>query len=332
MRRPTNSAATVAVVTASALVLTVSAGAQDAGEGASTASTVQAVTATAGARAGAAMAERALDPRALSQQRLFNATIDQPPEQAGLAKGRLVAMGGSARGGAAMACFSCHGAKGAGDGAGVVPRLAGMPAWYLYKQLEDYASGRRSNPVMSGIAAMLSHAEREHVSEYYALLSAPYPQGTGLVADESLQWGQRLAAIGSAGRAVPACVNCHGPQGGGLAPSVPPLAGQYAEYLALQLQHFRSGERNNDAAAVMRAVASKMTDEDIRAVSRYYERVRPDEGARPSMASMVRAAADGGASGALSTLPGQAGKSTLPGQTGSGAGAGGEARGGNGQQ
>lgn len=208
-------------------------------------------------------------------ERLFNATVkDKAPGEDLVAAGRLVASGGARKGGAAMACFTCHGADGAGDAAGGVPRLAGMPAWYTYKQLNDYASGSRDNAAMTGIARQLTESEREAVAAYYALLDAPHPPQPPAGDVRRLQWGQQLAAVGSTDRAVPACLNCHGPDGSGMPPSVPYLAGQHAEYIALQLRLFRSGERDNDPQDVMHAVAKKLSDEDIDALAAYYSRVR----------------------------------------------------------
>lgn len=208
-------------------------------------------------------------------ERLFNATVkEKAPGEDLVAAGRLVASGGARQGGAAMACFTCHGADGAGDAAGAVPRIAGMPAWYTYKQLNDYASGSRNNAAMTGIARQLTESEREAVAAYYALVDAPHPPKPPADDIRTLQWGQQLAAVGSTDRALPACLNCHGPDGSGLPPSVPGLAGQHAEYLALQLRLFRSGERDNDPQDVMHAVAKKLSDEDIHALAAYYSRVR----------------------------------------------------------
>ena len=201
------------------------------------------------------------------------------PQQADLdmlQQGRLVAMGGATEGGAMMACVTCHGSQGQGDGSGAFPRLTGQPAWYLYKQLQDYASGARPNRVMSGIAERLTEAEMEAVSAYYAAMQAPLRPATGAVDGLTLQWGGQLAAVGSAEKGIPACVNCHGPQGSGLPPSVPYLAGQYAGYMELQLQLWKAGIRDNDAMDVMSTIARKMEVEDMTAVSEYYARVRPD--------------------------------------------------------
>ena len=218
----------------------------------------------------------ALEANLNDERALFNAQVESDIDDDLLETGRLVAMGGSQAGGSGMACITCHGAEGQGDGSGAFPRLAGLPGWYMYKQLVDYASGERPNNVMSGVAQRLTEHEMEAVSAYYAAIDAPYRPVAGTVDAELLQWGGQLGAVGSAEKGIPACVNCHGPSGLGNPPSVPYLAGQYATYMTHQLQLWREGVRNNDAMNVMSSIASKMTDEDMRAVSEYYARVRPD--------------------------------------------------------
>jgi cytochrome c553 len=208
---------------------------------------------------------------------LFNVAIEREVDDDLLELGRLVAMGGAEAGGSGMACIACHGVEGEGDGSGAFPRLAGQAGWYLYKQLIDYASGARPNDVMTGIASRLTEHEMEAVSAYYAAIDAPYGAVIGDIDGGTLQWGGQLGAVGSAERGIPACVNCHGPSGTGNPPSVPYLAGQYANYMTHQLQLWKEGVRDNDAMNVMSAIAEKMTEEDMRAVSEYYARVRPPE-------------------------------------------------------
>ena len=212
---------------------------------------------------------------------LFNATINQDVDDDLLEAGQLVAMGGAEDGGSGMACITCHGVDGQGDGSGAFPRLDGQPGWYLYKQLMDYASGERPNRVMSGIAERLTEHEMEAVAVYYATMPTgdlTIPRGD--IDGTLLQWGGQLAAVGSAEAGIPACVNCHGPQGTGLPPSVPYLAGQYAGYMQLQLELWKEGTRDNDAMNVMSTIAEKMSEEDMRAVAEYYARVHnpPENG------------------------------------------------------
>ncbi len=191
-----------------------------------------------------------------------------------LENGRLVAVGGSA-GGPRAACFTCHGLNGAGDTSGAFPRLSGLDAWYMYKQLRDYAAGSRPNEIMSPIARALTQAEMEDVSAYYAgFRDAPYPPQPD--ADPlTIQRGAAISAIGASERGVQACVNCHGPAGMGMGPGFPQLAGQYARYAALQLTLWQQGVRRNDPLEVMANVARRLTGDDIRAVSLYFQAVRP---------------------------------------------------------
>ena len=205
----------------------------------------------------------------------FNAKIADVPTDDVLERGRLVAMGGGQNLRQPQACMSCHAADGAGDGSGAYPRLTGQPAWYLYKQLVDYATGARPNSIMTPIAQAMLEEEMEAVAAYYSVVEAPYPEFPELIFDTSLQWGAKLASAGSEEKGIPACSNCHGAQGMGVPPSVPYLAGQYAEYIALQLELWKEDVRDNDALNVMHAIAEKMTREDMIAVGRYYERVQP---------------------------------------------------------
>ena len=67
---------------------------------------------------------------------------------------------------------------------------------------------------------------------------------------------------------MPACVGCHLPNGVGHE-RYPRLAGQRQAYVVQQLTEFKSGTRTNDRAHVMRALAGRLTDEEIRAVAEY---------------------------------------------------------------
>src|SRR5277367_5771774 len=69
---------------------------------------------------------------------------------------------------AAPPCEACHGAHGEGMAAAHVPRLAGQAADYLQKQLDDYASGTRDNPIMANFAKILSELQRVDFAARYA--------------------------------------------------------------------------------------------------------------------------------------------------------------------
>jgi cytochrome c553 len=196
----------------------------------------------------------------------------QAPATPDLLHGQTVAAQGNEQG--AAACASCHGLTGIADGSGAFPRLTGQSAWYLYKQLKDYAGGTRENAIMGPIAKVLSEADMQDVAAYYEQTQGPYfsPEAS----DPTLmQWGGTLSAIGSEQKHVQACVNCHGPAGAGMPPSYPYLAGQFASYTQLQFQEWKLGNRRNDPLAVMRTIAAAMDDRDIAAVAQYFDSVRP---------------------------------------------------------
>jgi len=66
-------------------------------------------------------------------------------------------------------CAACHGAMGV-SAVPMYPNLAGQKEAYLAKQLKDFKSGSRKDPVMAPMAMGLSDADIANVSAYYASL------------------------------------------------------------------------------------------------------------------------------------------------------------------
>ena len=164
-------------------------------------------------------------------------------------------------------CAACHNA----DGNSTVtqyPKLAGQSADYLVKQLQEYKSGARVNAIMVGMVAPLSPQDMEDLAAYFA--SQQIARGT---ADPALApAGEAMFRGGNLTSGVAACSACHGATGAGNpAAKFPALAGQHAEYVELQLKAFRTMERANDAGQMMRGVAAKMTDPEIKAVASYVQ-------------------------------------------------------------
>lgn len=168
----------------------------------------------------------------------------------------------------APACVACHGLEGAGMAAGGFPRLAGQPAGYIIQQLSSYASGTRADPTMTLIGKALSAEEAAAVASYYAELD---PIAPGDPPDPAAQpLGMALALDGDWDRGLPACVQCHGPGGRGVGATFPALAGQHKSYLAKQLSAWKEGSRKGDPGGLMATVATKLTPEEIDAVSEWF--------------------------------------------------------------
>lgn len=186
--------------------------------------------------------------------------------QASEAAGAKIAREGNGKG--AAACNACHGADGAGQPAAGFPRLAGLDANYLAKQLRDMKQGLRGNPVMQPVARALSETDIVATARFYAAL--PTPSALGAAPDgDMLKKGEQLAKTGNWSKGVPACYQCHGDQGQGVASHFPAIAPQSATYLANQMREWKKGSRRNDPMGLMKSVAKQLSDDEITAVAAY---------------------------------------------------------------
>jgi cytochrome c553 len=214
----------------------------------------------------AAAAAAALAPLGL----ITLAQAQSPERQPEPKRGAVIVAQGTAAG--APPCAQCHAFNGASDSSGAFPRIAGQSTYYLAKQLREFASGIRSNALMSPIAKALSPDDAADVAAYFAGLEAPFPPLKS--ADPALiKRGEELARVGSAERQIQSCDNCHGPGGAGEPPAIPYLAGQYASYIAFELKMWQQGFRKNSPDA-MAVVSRKLDAQDISAVAAYYQQVR----------------------------------------------------------
>ena len=189
------------------------------------------------------------------------------------ARGAVIAAQGLPTG--VPACALCHAFSGSSDGSGAFPRLAGQSAYYLAKELDDYANGKRVNAVMTPIAKGLASEDKAHVVAYYAGVQGAFLPLADV--DPALfKRGEQLAKVGDAAKGLQSCNNCHGPGGAGELPAIPYLAGQYAHYLAMQLQMWQRGFRKNSPDA-MADIAKRLDAADIAAVAAYFQQVRQSD-------------------------------------------------------
>ena len=162
-------------------------------------------------------------------------------------------------------CAACHGA----DGNSVTPaypKLAGQIYEYLLKQLNDFKSGKRQNAIMSGMVASLSEDDMRNLAAYFS--EQKIKPGAAQNKELALE-GQKIWRAGVAGQGVPACQACHGPTGQGIPIEFPHLASQHADYVYAQLMAFRTGARANDPGKMMRTIAARLSDQDMKAVAQY---------------------------------------------------------------
>lgn len=165
-------------------------------------------------------------------------------------------------------CAACHGADG-NSTIVVNPKLAHQHPEYLLKQLNDFKSDKRADPVMKGFAMMLSEEEMRNISAWLA----KQPAKTGFSSNKDLVLlGERIYRGGVPDRKIAACVSCHSPNGAGIPSQYPRLSGQHADYTTKQLNAFRDGSRGNNQQ--MTDVAAKLNDREIKAVADYIAGLR----------------------------------------------------------
>jgi cytochrome c553 len=152
----------------------------------------------------------------------------------------------------AQACAACHGENGVPTDPKTIPIIWGQQQSYLVKQLHDYRSGDRDDPIMSPIAKQLAQEDLRKIAAYFAAKS----------------WPEKTAATATASppKGIGQCQPCHQPnlEGG---PPAPRLAGLSYEYLLASMRSFAGDVRTNneDMPKFMQA----LTDSELDAIARY---------------------------------------------------------------
>ncbi|MDR2924366.1 MAG: c-type cytochrome [Azoarcus sp.] len=178
-------------------------------------------------------------------------------------------------------CVTCHGDNGNNwvkkedgtfgktDGGADSPKLAGQHSDYLMKQFSEFKNGTRANAIMVGMIPALPESDYQKAAEFYAAQPIVSAAAQNKPDSDAFALGQKIWRAGLASKGLPACAACHGPAGKGMSAQYPALAGQFPEYIEAQLKTFRDGARANDPSKMMRDIALKMTDPEIKAVSDY---------------------------------------------------------------
>ena len=134
-----------------------------------------------------------------------------------------------------------------------IPIIWGQQQSYLVKQLHDYRSGDRDNPIMTPIAKDLAQEDLRKIAAYFAAKSWPAAQPPA-------------APSASPPSGITQCQPCHQPKFEG-GPPAPRLAGLSYDYLAAAMRGFATGERTNNGD--MPKFMQALTDSDWDAIARY---------------------------------------------------------------
>lgn len=165
----------------------------------------------------------------------------------------------------ASACAACHGTDG-NSANPEWPKLAGLDAPYIVRQLKAFKNGQRNNSLMSPQAQLLNEKDMQDLAAFYAR----QPLRANKLNLQSAKLGEQIYRFGVSARTIPACSGCHGPTGAGYVDKgFPRIGGQHGAYLAAQLMAYRNGTRITDHSKVMPHIANKLTEEEIHAVAFY---------------------------------------------------------------
>jgi cytochrome c553 len=173
----------------------------------------------------------------------------------------------------ALNCAACHGQGGVST-SNLIPTLAGMDASVIYKQLDDYRSGKRRWGVMQAMAKALSPQDSADVAAHFAAQTDGLPPLTGsrtLASGRSLRESdpaKRLVFAGDPQRGIAPCSACHGP--GGYKLGAAALHRQRAAYIERQLAAFAQDLRQNDIFGQMRIIAKQLTPDEMQALAAFY--------------------------------------------------------------
>ncbi|MCK5870159.1 cytochrome c4 [Methylococcaceae bacterium CS5] len=166
-------------------------------------------------------------------------------------------------------CIGCHGEKGISP-AGMFPSLAGQTANYTYKQLRDYADGKRDNVMMSSVAQGLSEQDSADLAVWFQSL----PAAQNKASKQDLSKAEVLVDQGNGKKILPPCFTCHGADGKGQRMDIPALAGQQAEYTINTLLEYKNGTRHNDIYSRMRLIARQLSDDEIKQLGELYQQMK----------------------------------------------------------
>lgn len=156
-------------------------------------------------------------------------------------------------------CATCHGMDGNRPIAPIYPKLGGQSAEYLLAQMKDFKEGKRTNGqavVMKPLMEALTDEEMQKLAKW--------------ISEQKLEHTPVADHPGAAAYLAKGCIACHGMDAKTpLAPTYPNLLGQNKDYIANQMKDIKSGARNNGTSAVMQAIMTGVSDDEIKVISEW---------------------------------------------------------------
>lgn len=198
-------------------------------------------------------------------------------------------------------CVSCHGFDGLST-APEIPHIAGQKPDYLFAAMREYITGSREHAALQALQSKITEVEERDVAAWYASQKPALPKP---VAPEAAKQKSPLVA-GKESAAV--CGGCHGPDGNGMVPGMPSLAGMAPPYLISAIGAYKK-DGGTRADPVMGEFVTALDKAKMETIALYYATQKP-KSRGPS--SFGDATAGEPLSGGCGGCHGQKGVSTDP--------------------
>ncbi|MCB1875529.1 MAG: c-type cytochrome [Chromatiales bacterium] len=157
-------------------------------------------------------------------------------------------------------CAGCHGTDGAS--AGEAPVIAGLSRVYLMQTMQNYKNGTRFSTIMGRIAKGYDSGQMNDMAVFYSEL--PWVDGKQDIDAD-------LAAKGKDLHNSRGCNTCHGANGISPMPAAPRLAGQFADYMVVQMQYYQDPAKPKVPMAMpMQGMLAGLSEDDLKALAAFY--------------------------------------------------------------
>jgi sulfide dehydrogenase cytochrome subunit len=156
-------------------------------------------------------------------------------------------------------CAGCHGTGGASAGLSM-PSLAGLPREYVHEAMEEFKSGKRYSSIMGRLAKGYSDDDFKAMAAFF----------------EGQPWSsmpqQVDAALAGKGQKIheEKCSVCHLDNGRYTEYTLPRLAGQWLEYLQIQMREYKTREPRMAQPKLMRVMMDSLAPDDLTALAHFY--------------------------------------------------------------
>ncbi len=158
-------------------------------------------------------------------------------------------------------CAGCHGTYGASAGNGM-PVIGGQPKVFLLQAMNNYKEDKRHSTIMQRLAKGYDAEQLEAIADFFSRQS--WESADVKTDSERVDDGKKL-------HASKGCAGCHGNTGIAPAPNTPRLAGQYPDYLVLQMKYYLNPQVAIPSnAQAMRGMLKGSSDEDLKALAEFY--------------------------------------------------------------